>query len=194
MLSLTLAIAAATPPALTDALDTRAPAGTRVELVEWSAPVCKGTRFDVQPIERSGRVAVRVVGKACSVWGWATVRVLATQAVLTRELEAGAAIEGAFKLEEREWSPGFGSAPELEGAVASRRLRMGTALREADLRHGPPPGTQVTVRVIVNAISIEQRGTITSCGRGVCASLPSGKRITGVWSNGVLLARAEGGT
>lgn len=192
MSALFFVIAAAVPPGLMPALEERAPVGARVELVEWSAPKCDGKRFEPQAVERSGRIAVHVTGRACHVWGWATVRLTATQAVLTKALNAGDALEGAYRFEEREWTKGLPGAPSLEGASAARRLQPGTLVRETDVRFGPPPGTAVTVRVQVSSIRIEQRGTITPCGKDVCASLPNGKRISGTWADGVLVARTEG--
>ncbi|MBE2252150.1 MAG: hypothetical protein IAE78_21620 [Myxococcus sp.] len=191
LLALTLA---AVPTPLSDALALAAPEGTRVEITAWSAPACQATHFEPQPIDGSGRVAVRASGRGCAVWGWATVRVFTTQAVATRDLEAGASLEGAVRLEEREWLRGAQAAPRLEGATASRRLRAGVVLRDTDLRFGPAPGTQVTVRLTVNAISIEQRGTIIACGQRVCASLSTGKRVAGVFRDGVLVTNLEGGT
>jgi hypothetical protein len=185
---------AAVPSPLADALTLNAPEGTRVELTSWTAPACTATRFEPQPIEGSGRIAVRATGKTCSVWGWATVRVFATQAVVTKDVDPGASLEGAIRLEEREWLRGTPPAPRLEGATASRHLRTGVVLRETDVRFGPAPGTSVLVRVTINAISIEQRGTIIACGQRVCASLASGKRVAGTFRDGVLIALLEGGT
>lgn len=194
MIALALLSLAAVPAPLNEALSLRAPQGARVEVVEWSAPACQATRFEPQPFDGSGRVAVRATGRTCSVWGWATVRLFTTQAVLTRTVEAGEALEGAFALEEREWSKGAPAAPKLDGATASRRLKSGSVLRELDLRFGPAPGTQITVRLVLKAISIEQRGVIISCGQNVCASLPSGKRVSGAFRDGVLVATLEGGS
>ncbi len=194
MIALALVTLAAVPAPLTEALSLHAPEGTRVEVSDWSAPNCNANRFEPQPFDGSGRVAVRATGKSCSVWGWATVRLFTTQAVLARTIEAGEPVEGAFTLEEREWSKGAPAAPKLDGATASRRLKSGSVLRELDLRFGPAPGTQITVRIVINAISLEQRGVIVSCGQRVCASLPSGKRVSGTFRDGVLVATLEGGS
>lgn len=186
---------AAAPTQLIDALQARAPEGSRVELVSWSAAPCRATGFEVQSFERPGRVAVRITGTGCTTWGWATVRLRTTQAVLTKDVEPNAPLEPAVQLEERDWSPGQPGAPSFFGATAGRKLRAGTVLREIDVRFGPAPGTPVTVRVVVNTIAVEQRGTIIACsGQRVCASLPSGKRLSGTWRDGVLVAGTEGGT
>jgi hypothetical protein len=194
MTLLALTLMSAVPAPLVDALQARAPDGARVEVEGFTSPACPGARYEPQPVEGSGRVAVRVTGRGCAAWGWATVRVLATQVVLTRDVEAGAPVEGAVRLEEREWRRGLPLAPALEGANAARRLRAGTVLRELDVRFGPPPGTPVTVRVVVKAISVEQRGTIVPCGQQICATLPSGKRVSGSLSDGVLVSGLEGGS
>ncbi|MCA2982068.1 MAG: hypothetical protein INH41_30395 [Myxococcaceae bacterium] len=194
MTLLALAVIAAVPAPLVEALQARAPEGTRVEVDGFTAPGCVASRFEPQPVEGSGRVAVRVSGRGCAAWGWATVRVLSTQAVLTRDLEAGARIEGAVRVEERPWRRGDQVAPALEGAVAARRLRAGQPLRAVDVRFGPPPGTPIVVRIVVNTISVEQRGTVVSCGQQVCATLPSGRRVAGVLRDGVLVSNAERGT
>lgn len=194
MTFLALTILTSVPAPLVEALQARAPEGTRVEVEAFSAPPCPSPRYEPQPLEGSGRVAVRLSGRGCTTWGWATVRVLSTQAVVTRDVPPGASLDGAVRLEEREWRRGAPSAPALDGAVAARALRSGTWLRDVDVRFGPPPGTPITVRVVVNTISVEQRGTIVSCGRAVCATLPSGKRVTGVLRDGVLVAGVERGS
>jgi hypothetical protein len=137
---------------------------------------------------------VHVVGATCAAWGWATVRVFATRAVVTRTIAAGAPLDGALSFEEREWQRGTPATPSVEGAVAARELRPGMVLRGPDVRFGPAPGTSVTVRLVLNAISLEQRGVIVPCSARVCASLPSGKRVTGTMRDGVLVASLEGGS
>lgn len=188
VLALTLA---AIPVPLEAALNRHAPAGVRVEVTSWDAPMCAASTFEPAPYESSGRVAVRAAGKTCAVWGWATVRLLTTQAIVSRPVTAGEPIEGAIRFEEREWSRSLSSPPSITGAVASRRLIPGAILRSTDVRYGPAPGTPVTVRVVSSGISIEQRGTIFACPERVCATLPSGKRVAGVIADGVLVARLE---
>ncbi len=187
-----LVILSTLPAPLVDALSQRAPSGTRVELTQWSAPPCHATSFEPQAIEGSGRVAVRALGKACAVWGWATVRVWSTQAVVISELKAGELVTPAVRLEEREWRRGMTPTPSLTDATAARRLAKGTALTAADVRFGPAPGTAVTVRVVFRNLTVEQRGTIASCGPRICAALPTGKRVTGTFADGVLTSALEG--
>lgn len=192
MLALALVLTAV-PPSLDEALVAIAPPGSRVEVESWSAPPCKATRFEPRPLEGSGRVAVRAIGPGCEVWGWASVRLFTTQAIVERSVEAGARVDDAIRLEERLWTKGMSAAPRLEGAVAARRLSPGVLLRDTDLRFGPPPGTQVPVRIVLDAISIDQRGSVVACGqRQVCAVLPTGKRVTGTMQDGVLIATLGG--
>lgn len=190
MIALAL-ILAAVPAPLEVALSRLAPQGARIEVTRWESPTCAATTFEPAPFDAPGRIAVRAVGRGCAGWGWATVRMMATVAVVDRPVSAGDPLEGAVRFEEREWTRTASSAPAITGAVASRRLSPGTVLRSSDLRFGPPPGTSVTVRVVSSGIAIEQRGSIFACPDRVCATLPSGKRISGTFTGGVLLATLE---
>lgn len=186
MSALLALVVAASTPSLEAALQravTRSPA--KVELVAWDAPrKCRGT-FEPAPFEASGRVAVRVRGKSCEAWGWAQVRVLVPLATLTRDVKADEPLADAIVFEERE---GRGVDALPAGAVATRALKRGARLSPADLRTGPRPGTPLTVRVVLGALSLEERGTAIACaGAGACAALPSGKRVAGVFQDGVLL-------
>ncbi len=175
-------------PALEQALQRavqRTPA--KVELRAWEAPRrCKGT-FVPAPFENSGRVAVRVRGKSCDAWGWAEVRVIVPVATLSRDVKANESMDGAWTLDEIE-ARGAVVQNVPAGAAATRALRRGARLNAADYRTGPKPGTPITVRVMLGALSLEQSGTVSPCGNeAVCATLPSGKRVAGVFSEGVLV-------
>lgn len=168
----------------------RSPA--RVQLISWQAPRCTGTLVPA-PFENSGRVAVRVRGRSCEAWGWAIVKVIVPLATLTRDVRPGEALDGAFTLTDGESTAGPFEVPP--GAQATRLLRRGATVREEDVAFGPRPGTSITVRVLAGSLSIEQRAITTHCGaelaaRTVCASLPTGKRVAGVWSDGVLTVGA----
>lgn len=188
MSALLALVVASSTPALEQALQravTRSPA--KVELVSWDAPQrCRGT-FEPAPFESSGRVAVRVRGKGCEAWGWARVRVLVPIATLTRDVKADEPLATAIVLEDAE-ARGVSALPA--GAVATRGLKRGARLAAADFRTGPRPGTPLTVRVVLGGLSLEQRGTASSCSgqsEGGCATLPSGKRVAGVFEDGVLI-------
>lgn len=186
----TLFVAAAPTPALENALQKalqRSPA--RVELISWDAPRCLG-EFIPAPFDASGRVAVKVRGARCEAWGWAQVRVLVTVASLTRDLKEGEPLAGAWVGKETEFKGGVVLSEVPAGATASHALRQGGALSFGDVRVGPKPGTSITVRVVLGALSLEQRGTISPCnGAETCATLPSGKRVAGLFSDGVLLVK-----
>ncbi len=159
----------------------------RVELTAWDAPQrCKGT-FAPAPFESSGRVAVRVRGKKCEAWGWALVRVIVPVATLSRDVKTNESMEGAWTVTEAE-TQGEVLAQVPTGATATRWLRKGMKISANDVRTGPKPGSSITVRVMMGGLSLEQRGTVNSCaGSETCATLPSGKRVSGVWSDGMLV-------
>jgi hypothetical protein len=179
---------ASAPAALQSSLDDalRVP-GARLELLTWDSPTnCQG-EFQASPVERSGRVAVRVRGQGCDGWGWATVRLWVSAAVSTRDVPAGGSLDGAWALNEVELRQGrevLHAVPE--GTTASRGLRAGTTLLREALRLGPPPGTTVRVRLVVGGLALEQQGTISAARDGVCAQLPSGRHLCGVLREGIL--------
>ncbi|MFO0599120.1 MAG: hypothetical protein U0228_27670 [Myxococcaceae bacterium] len=186
----TLAVAASPDTALQQALQKallRSPA--RVELETWDAPLrCRG-QFVPAPFESSGRVAVKVKGKNCEAWGWANVKVIVPVARLIKEVKPEQSLDGAWALVDAEPSPGELDAVPM-GAVATRALRPGEAVRERDVRFGPKPGTRVTVKVIVGALSIEQAATVSPCsGVATCATLSTGKRVAGTWIDNALLVQ-----
>lgn len=187
MIALALVLAAS-PLSLENALQKavqRTPA--RVELQSWEAPLrCKGAFVPV-PFENSGRVAVKVKGKNCEAWGWANVRVIVPVATLSRDVKADESLEGAWTIGETEARSGDAMTEIPAGAMATRSLRRGAAIGSSDLRVGPRAGTSVTVRLIVGALSLESRGTVTNCsGVATCATLPSGKKVAGNFVDGVL--------
>lgn len=157
-----------------------------VELTQWDPPRCQGT-FAPAPFERSGRVPVRVRGQACEAWGWAQVRVVVPVATLLRDVKAQQSMDGAWTVSQVE-ARGETLAQVPVGATATRWLRKGMPIAANDVRVGPAPGTAITVRVMLGALSLEQRGTVSPCaGAQTCATLPSGKRVAGELSAGVLV-------
>ena len=179
-------------PSLEEALQravTRAAAKVELtawELTAWDPPRCTGTYAPV-PFERSGRVAVRVRGTKCEAWGWAHVRVVVAVAVLSRDVKANAILDGAWTLTEAE-PRGEAMTQIPSGATATRPLRKGMKISGSDVRVGPNPGTAVTVRLLLGALTLEQHGTVSPCtGSQTCATLPSGKKVSGVWLDGALV-------
>ena len=158
----------------------------KVELTGWDAPRCKGS-YAPAPFERSGRVPVRVRGKSCEAWGWAQVRVIVPVATLSRDVKSNESMDGAWTVSEQEpRGEVMGVIPS--GATATRWLRKGMTVEVSDVRVGPRPGSSILVRVMLGALSLEQRGTVSPCAGGeTCATLPSGKRVSGVLTAGVLV-------
>jgi flagella basal body P-ring formation protein FlgA len=190
MISILLAVTVnAAPTNLLSALQARVLLPeARVEVLEWREPACRGA-LEVPPIESSGRVAVRVRGEGCSEWTWATIRLLAKVAVLTRELSTGDALEGAYTMKLEEVRRGRGGLSRIpQGATATRRLRGGQSLTAEMVRVGPPPGSPVTIRLRSAGLEIEQRGTSVACTGMLqsCAVLPGGKHVRGSFENGAI--------
>jgi hypothetical protein len=153
---------------------------------------CGLTRAELPgPISSSGRVAVHLFGReaggrACDGWAWAQVRLRAPVLVTTRPVAEGDLLEGAVAMREREVLPGRPPLSTLpEGAAAARALAAGVAVDEALIRIGARPGEAVAVVLRAGALSVEQQGRAVACRRGrVCALLPSGRRVEGVWHEG----------
>lgn len=160
--------------------------GARVELTKWEAPACQGQLLPA-PFDASGRVPVRVRGARCDAWGWASVRVYVNAVTLTREVKVNQPVDGAWVVSEVE-ARGEQLATLPAGTTAARWLKKGQVVSPADVRTGPKPGTPVTVKVLLGGLSVEQRGTISPCApHETCATLPSGKKVSGVFVDGTLL-------
>jgi hypothetical protein len=158
---------------------------------------CRATEAEVaQAIEASGRLAVKVSGRAshgghCDIWLWVRVRVVAPVAVATRALRAGDALAGAYETEERELRPGHTPAVIGRSSVAARGVAAGQILD--GLVVGEPtlrPGDVVKVVVVSGALMIEQTGRGAPCARGrSCAVLASGKQVEGELVDGRLVVQ-----
>jgi hypothetical protein len=159
---------------------------------------CRATDAEVtQPIEATGRLAVKVGGHAahggrCDVWIWVRVRVVATVAVATRALRAGDALDGAYDTEERELRAGrapvvIGSASVATRALAAGQMLDATVVGEPTVR----PGDVVKVVVMSGALVIEQTGRGARCAHGhSCAVLASGKQVEGDLVDGRLVVQS----
>lgn len=167
--------------------------GARVEVLEVAGapPRCAVDRAEAAPPRASGRVAVRLrgadaAGAPCEAWAWARVRVSAPTLVTARAVPAGAALDGAVALEEREVASGRSPLTELpDGATAARALPAGAPLEAGLLRVGPSPGEPVVVAVRLGDLAVEQAGRALPCRGGrACALLPTGRRVEGRWHGG----------
>lgn len=186
--SLAIAFIAANPVGLERALQHAAlRADAAVQLIQWTPPpnACRGI-FEPAPVEHSGKVAVRVRGTGCESWGWAQVQVRVPAAVLIKEVKRDDSLDGAWTIAMVE-SRGETLKSIPNEATAVRALNRGAAVEPNHIRVGPKLGASITVRVVTGALSLEQRGTISACAPpSVCATLPSGKKVSGVWTQGVL--------
>ncbi len=195
MLGLILSLALLVDPKLQESLEAAlAVPSAQVEVLAWRAPGCQG-RYEAAPVSASGRVAVRVRGPGCDEWAWATVTVTLRAAVVSQAVKTGDVLDGAWATKTVELRqsrrPLVSIAP---GATATRAMRPGDVLWAEAVRQGPPPGTPIIVRVISGAIAVEERGLTAACaGDTVCATLPSGKRVTGHFDDGALVVSAPGG-
>lgn len=192
-----VALATAAGPSLEAALQNVAPPHARVTLLAWDPPrECRGD-FTPAFVETSGRVPVRVRGSTCEGWGWATVKVQVPTIVVMRDVAANSPLEGAVVFADVELLRGRTPLASLPpGATAAKNLRRGAALTPEDVRVGPPAGTTITVRVTAGSLQVEQVGTVVTCRNGttgVCATLPSGKRVSGALVDGVLVVGPTAG-
>ncbi len=160
---------------------------------------CHATEAEVaQPIEASGRLAVKISGRAphgghCELWVWTRVRVVGPVAVAARSLRAGDALAGLYTTEERELRAGHGPAAIGPSSVAARAMAAGQMLDastvvEPTLRLGD----MVKVVVVSGALVIEQTGRGAPCARGrSCAVLASGKQVEGELVDGRLVVQSQ---
>jgi flagella basal body P-ring formation protein FlgA len=156
---------------------------------------CRVSEAEVaQPIEASGRLAVKISGRAahgghCDSWIWVRVRVVAPVAVAKHALRAGDSLENAYDTEERELRAGHTPAAIGPSSVATRAVAAGQILDGAVV--GEPTlrfGDVVKVLVVSGALVIEQTGRGAPCARGrSCAVLASGKQVEGELVDGRLV-------
>jgi hypothetical protein len=181
------------PPVRAAVADAVGLPGARAEVLELTGDVpraCALARAEVRgTISASGEVAVHLFGAggpSCDGWAWARVRVRAPSLVTTRALTEGDPLDGAVEAREREVLPGRPPLAALpEGAIAARALPAGATVDEAAIRIGARPGDPVAVLLRAGTLSVEQEGRAIACRRGrVCALLPSGRRVEGVWHDG----------
>lgn len=197
----TAAAAPEAPAFVVSALEAAVTApGAHVRVTSYNAhvpPGCRATRAEIGwPVERGGRVMIRLVsdgdaaaGKACVGWASADVKLLGLVAVTTRPVRAGERLDGAVEMVERELPPRGGLTSVPRDALAARALAAGVVLDPAVVRiPGANPGDAVRIQVTAGALRIEQPGRLIACGNGrTCAALPSGRHVEGVLQDGVLL-------
>ncbi len=167
--------------------------GARLELAAWRLQPrdsCRhGSARLERPLDGSGRYPVRLSGKGCESWGWATVKVYAQAFVTTRPVRAGEPFADAVKEVEEEVRSGRTPATVADGAKASRSMGSGQLVTAAHL-DSENPGAGSTIKVVVRAgsLGVTQSGRAVPCGRGrACAILPTGKHVEGIMQGGMLV-------
>jgi hypothetical protein len=134
-----------------------------------------------RPIDGSARVAVRIVGRGCSGWGWIDLQVWADTSVTTRVVRAGEMLASASTIVEREIRPGQMPLIVAGDAIAARTLPTGAMIRVEDVsRAAGGLGEPVKVVFVSGVVAIEAQGRRSNCLRGRdCAVLSSGKHVEG---------------
>ena len=157
--------------------------GARIVPLSWSAPRhCRIRSASVpQPIEGSGRGAVKLVGEGCVGWGWVHLEVWADTAVVTRAVRAGEILAPALTVVEKEIKPGRVPFVPPRGAVAVHAMPTGTMVGPSDVSGSTVvAGDPIKIVVVAGALAVETQGRRTTCGRGrACAVLSSGKHVEG---------------
>jgi len=176
-------------------------AGTRIEVLEVRAARtgdCAPSSLEplTAPV-RSGVMSVTLSGHdsalhRCTVSAVARVRVFSRVLVTSRAVKAGESLEGAVTALEREQldgSPRVTADALPQGAVAARALAANTPLTTGHLREVGPQNGEL-IRVVVNLLGVRlvQEGHAARCAStgAICARLPNGRRVEGIWLNGQL--------
>ena len=135
-----------------------------------------------QPLEGSGRVAIKYVGQGCSGFAWADVQVWAEVPVTTRAIAKGGPLAGAIAKTPREIRRGQNPFIPTANAVANRPLPAGIVVTVRDVGpSGESAGGMIRVMVVSGSLAVATQGRRIACGTGrLCAVLPSGKRVEGV--------------
>jgi hypothetical protein len=142
----------------------------------------------------SGAVTLKLVGsdshgQACSGWSWSQARLFSRALVTTRRIATGEALTGAFEARERELLAGhtFLINPPLD-AVAAYSLQAEAILEPQNMRSpAQMPGRTIAVELHYGDLLVETQGRTVPCSlNAACALLPSGKSVSGSWTNGRL--------
>jgi hypothetical protein len=177
--------------------------GARANVTEYRATLPEGCTASkataLNPLDSGGRAILRLAGKSAGgtpCEGFASIRARMSASVLVTGsfVRRDQPLVGTTIIEERDIT-GMADLLDVlpEGALSTRQLSPGTMLTDRMVRApGPSAGTPVSVVVRSGAITLTQGGRIVPCGSSrSCASLPSGKRVEGVWVDGQLLVEAR---
>ncbi len=175
----------------------------RVQITNYRpsvAPSCALNRAETkETLQGSQRAFVKLYGALpsgapCQGWAWMRVQVFRAVYVTAHPVKDGDALEGALTKDERELIPGHTPIDFIpSGSTAAHFLKAGQMVETDMLRTGGfEPGQAITVLVRAGGLTVEQQGRVASCERGhVCATLPSGKRVEGVFEEGHLLVELQ---
>jgi flagella basal body P-ring formation protein FlgA len=155
----------------------------RIVPLRFSPPRgCRTVKANVpRPIAASGRVAVQIIGRGCSGWGWVEIEVWANTSVTTRVVRSGEMLASASTVMERAIRSGQMPFIAPADAIAARSLPMGAVLRPDDVsRTNVSLGDPIKVVFVAGVVAIETQGRRSNCLRSRdCAVLPSGKHVEG---------------
>ncbi|HEY4220263.1 MAG TPA: hypothetical protein VGO62_02955 [Myxococcota bacterium] len=200
MITALLGLIAIAAPAHNDplalALDAAVDAGAHAMVVRADAPPasCVPTRYDA-PAHIHGNAHVHVRGhgaSGCAFWSSVDVRLEIDALVLTRDVAAGAALDGALTIARVSSSSATGALASCEpGAHAARALKAGAVVRDRDVTSSLPPGSAVRVILRAGALAVEQSGVVVSCLGAACARTSSGRMVRGRMQDGALIVEVS---
>ncbi len=175
-----------------------APAGvTRVEVTSHRDRIPAGCLIaHAKPLGEvfgSGAVTLKLEGTAgarsCTGWSWAQARFFSQALVTTRRIATGETLAGAYQARERELLAGRTFALEAPpDAVAAYAMPPDVVLEPQNIRSPAQiPGRTLAVVLHYGDLLVEAQGRTVPCSlNAACALLPSGKQVSGAWTNGRL--------
>jgi hypothetical protein len=207
LLTLALGIAPAPEPnrapdpiagAIRQGLLETAPAGvTRVEVTSHRDRIPAGCAIAAaKPLGQvlgSGAATLKLEGtshgRSCAGWSWVQARFFSQALVTTRRVATGDALAGAFAPRERELLAGRSFVLQAPAdAVAAYSMQPETVLEPQNIRNPAQIADRtIAVELHYGDLLVEAQGRTVPCAvDAACALLPSGKRVSGTWTNGRL--------
>lgn len=193
-----LATGQAVPPPVAIAIhEGRVHPGDRVKIMSYRGSIPADcnllTATPTRQVQRSGSVALRLEGERdngtpCAGTGVAKVQVKTRVWISEKAIARGETLRGNLISKYVDVGVRRAMREVPDNAVARRRIRAGAVLeRQHAIVPGTEPGTPVRVVLNQGPVRIAQKGVIVPCmKKSVCARLPSGKRVEGVFMAGVL--------
>jgi hypothetical protein len=168
---------------------------TRIEVTSHRDRIASGCAIgEAKPLGQilgSGEITLKLDGRDarghdCFGWSWAQDRVFGRALVTTRRLATGEALAGAYESRERELLAGHtfvrDAAPD---AVSAYAIASNLILEPQNVRSPAQiPGRTIVVVLRSGDLIVETQGRTVPCAlNAACAQLPSGKRVSGTWTN-----------